>query len=141
MSQASSAAAGGFVRVESAVPNARGAYPGLFALVNGLARSGALSPAEHAWWRSANAWYDAAYPDPALVDPSLFDRSLHPLTSCWFRADAVHLLARVPGYTGLLDRHGVAWAERRSADPGPVLYADAVQVVVADQRFSQEIPS
>lgn len=42
-----------------------------------------------------------------------------------------HLLGRVPGYLALLDRYGVAWAERRSNKPGHVLYEEAVQVVVA----------
>jgi len=36
----------------------------------------------------------------------------------------------VPGYLALLERYGIAWRERRSADPGLVRYADADQVVV-----------
>jgi hypothetical protein len=55
----------GYLRFESARPNSRGAYPGIFGLANGLTRSGRLSP-----------------------------------------------------------------ADRRSTDPGPILYEDAVQIVV-----------
>jgi hypothetical protein len=53
-----------YVRYESAVPNAGGAHPGIFGLANGLARSGALSAADWAWWRASNDWYDAAYVTP-----------------------------------------------------------------------------
>jgi len=119
-----------YARFESAVPNSRGAYAGVFGLANGLARSGRLSDADWAWWRAANDWYDVAYPDPGLVDPTLFDRARNPVVTCWFLDSAEHLLCRVPGYLALLDRYGIAWRERRSADPGLVRYRDEVQVVV-----------
>ena len=123
-----------FLRWESPEPNARGAYVGVFGLVNGLARSGRLSAEHHAWWRAANDWLDAAYTDPASVDAGLFDRARHPVVSCWFRASATHLIARVPDYLSLLDSYGLAWIERRSTDPGVVLYSDADQVVVIPHR-------
>jgi hypothetical protein len=119
-----------YVRFESAVPNGRGGYTGVFGLANGLARSGRLSAADRAWWRAANDWYDAAYRDPALVDPTLFDRTRHPGLTCWFLDSAEHLLGRLPGYLDLLDRHGIGWRERRSADPGVVRYRDDVQIAV-----------
>ena len=119
-----------YVRFESAVPNDRGGYTGVFGLANGLARSGILSAADLAWWRAANDWYDAAYPDPASIDPTLFDQARHPGTTCWFADSAEHLLCRVPGYLALLDRYGIAWRERRSADPGLIRYRDDVQIVV-----------
>ncbi|HEX8306208.1 MAG TPA: hypothetical protein VF612_15130 [Jatrophihabitans sp.] len=118
------------MRYESAVLDARGAHPGIFGLANGLARSGTLSAADWAWWRASNDWYDAAYRDPATVDPTLFDRGRHPAVTCWFRASAEPLLCRVPGHLELLDRYGIGWRERHSADPGVVRYADADQVVV-----------
>jgi hypothetical protein len=102
---------------------------GIFGLANGLARSDVLTPAG-AWWRANNDWLDAAHTDPASVDPTIFDKNIYPRTSCWFRGSATHLLERVPGYLALLDRYGVAWVERRSFDPGTVLYEDADQVVV-----------
>ncbi|MET3803328.1 hypothetical protein ABIB25_000312 [Nakamurella sp. UYEF19] len=40
------------------------------------------------------------------------------------------------GYLDLLDRYGVTWRERRSADPGEPLYEDDVQVVVVPRRAS-----
>lgn len=119
-----------YVRFEAAVPNSRGTYPGVFGLANGLARSGRLSADDWAWWRAANDWYDAAYPDPATVDPTLFDKGRHPGLTCWFCDSAEHLLRRLPGYLALLDRYGIAWRERRSADPGVIRYRDDVQVAV-----------
>lgn len=111
---------------------APGKHPtGVFGLANGLARSGRLTPEDRAFWRAGNDWFDAAYPDPGVVDPTLFDKAVHPVTSCWFEESAAaHLLVRVPGYLALLDRYGVGWVERRSADPGVVLYRDDVQIVV-----------
>jgi hypothetical protein len=119
-----------FVRYQAAEPSPRGSHPGIFALANHLAREGHLTSDEYAWWRTNNDWYDAAYQDPGKVEPSIFDRTIHPITSCWFKVTAEHLLARIPGYLRLLDAHGVRWAEVRSDDPGHVIYEDDVQVVV-----------
>lgn len=103
---------------------------GIFGLSNGLAKEGVLNDEDYEWWVSANAWYDAAYPDPHAVDPTVYDRALHPYAQAWFKTTANHLLAKVPGYLALLGRYGVRWEELRSADPGMVLYEDDVQVVV-----------
>ena len=112
------------------MPNVGGRCPGIFALANGLARCGRLTEVDWAWWRLNNDWLNAAYPDPALTDPSLFDPSMHPVVSCWFKAGVHRVLHRVPGYLNLLDRYDVAWIERRSLDPGKILYEDDFQVVV-----------
>ncbi|MCP3804834.1 hypothetical protein NLX83_36765 [Allokutzneria sp. A3M-2-11 16] len=120
-----------YLRYESPSPNARGAHTGVFGLANGLARAGTLSPDDWAWWRANNDWFDEAYPDPGKADPTLFDKSVHPVTACWFKPTATHLLERVPGYLALLDRYGVACVERTSTAPGRVLYEDDVQIVVA----------
>ncbi|MCQ2001040.1 hypothetical protein [Arthrobacter zhaoxinii] len=119
-----------FVRYEATEPNARGARIGIFGLANGLAMEGRLSREDYEWWTSANVWYDDAYPDPSTTDPAVYDRAIHPHAQAWFRVSADHLLARIPGYIGLLTRYGVNWQERRSTDPGRVLYEDEVQVVV-----------
>jgi hypothetical protein len=127
-----------YIRYESASPNERGRHVGIFGLANGLARSGELSPADWAWWRESNDWLTAAYIDPGTVDPTIFDKRVHPHISCWFNESATHLLDRVPGYLAILDRHGVAWAERRSLDPGVVIYEDADQVVVVPRAAAPE---
>lgn len=119
-----------YIRFESAVADEHGRRIGIFALANRLARSGALSPEDWAWWRANNDWLDAAYPDPGQVDPTLFDKSVHPHATCWFKDTATHLLDRVPGTLALLDSYEVGWVEARSTDPGVVLYEDADQVVV-----------
>jgi hypothetical protein len=119
-----------YLRYEATTPNSRGAHTGIFGLANGLARGGKLTAADHDWWRTNNAWYDAAYRDPGTVDPTLFDKAVHPVTSSWFKDSATHLIERVPGYLDLLDRHGVGWVLRTSDDPGEVLYEDDVQVIV-----------
>ncbi|MCS7475405.1 hypothetical protein ACFFQW_15580 [Umezawaea endophytica] len=120
-----------FIRYEAEQASPGKTPTGIFGLANGLARSGRLTPEDRAFWRAGNDWYDAAYQDPGAVDPALFDKTVNPVVSCWFRESAAaHLLARVPAYLALLDRYGVGWVERRSHDPGVVLYADDVQIVV-----------
>lgn len=119
-----------FVRSEATEPNARGARFGIFGLANALARDGRLNREDYEWWVGANAWYDTAYPDPSTTDPGIYDRGIHPHAQAWFRVSAEHLLARLPGYLGLLTRYGIDWQEVRSPDPGRVLYEDDVQVVV-----------
>ena len=123
-----------FVRYQASVPNSRGTFPGVFALCNGLARTGVLSDADRTWWRAGNDALELAYTDPATVDPTIFDRTRHPAVSCWFKEGSTHLLARVAGYTDLLDRYAVGWTRLRSRDPGAVLYQDADQIVVEPHR-------
>lgn len=119
-----------FVRFEATNPSPSGRHPGVFALVNGLAHDGRLTDEQARWWRANNDWFNATYTDPASVDPSLFDRSVNPVTSCWFKADAIHLTDRLHGYLALLDSHEIGWTELRSDDPGIVVYEDQDQVVV-----------
>lgn len=120
-----------YIRYEADRASVGESSTGIFGLANGLARSGRLTPEDWAFWRAGNDWYDAAYPDPGVVDPALFDKAVNPVVSCWFReSTATHLLVKVPAYLALFDRYGVGWVERRSHDPGVILYADAVQVVV-----------
>ena len=125
-----------YLRFESREPGRRGTHAGVFALANGLARTGRLSSVDHAWWRAGNAWYEAELPNPGRVDPSLFDRERNPVVSCWFRATAGEALERVDGYLGLLSRYATPWRLRRSPDPGRVLYEDEFQVMVAPDRHS-----
>ncbi|SDO50464.1 hypothetical protein SAMN05216368_12031 [Cryobacterium flavum] len=120
-----------YVRFEATVANSRGVTPGIFALANELAHSNKLSDEDFVWWRENNDWFNAAYANPGAIDSTLFDRSVHPRTVCWFKTSANHLLTRATGYLNLLDRYGVGWVERRSKDPGLILYEDDVQVVVA----------
>ncbi|MER5890284.1 hypothetical protein ABT160_41195 [Streptomyces sp. NPDC001941] len=119
-----------FVRFQSTERAPRGHFPGVFALANGLAREGRLSPEEYRFWRAANDWYDASYPDPSRTDPTVYDHALNPGATAWFKSTAVHLLDRVPGYLDLLAAHGVACERVESAAPGRVVYEDDVQVVV-----------
>jgi hypothetical protein len=116
----------GFVRFRSRFPDTRGAFIGVFGLVNVLGRHGMLAPAEERFRRESNAWYDAAYPDPYAVLPSLADR---PLAASWFRVSATTLLDRVPGYLAILDHHAIAWERVETDAPGEVLYEDDQQVV------------
>lgn len=54
-----------YVRFDALKKNSRGIAPGVFALANGLAHSGALSNEDYAWWRANNDWMNGAYSDPA----------------------------------------------------------------------------
>lgn len=119
-----------FVRYQAAEPNHRGAKIGIFGLANGLAREGALTDEDYQWWARANAWFDAAYPDPSSIDPSVYVRAVNPKAQAWFKTTAGHLLAGVPQYLALLERYGVSWEVARTSNPGIILYEDDVQVVV-----------
>ncbi|MEI5098599.1 hypothetical protein RB200_07910 [Streptomyces sp. PmtG] len=116
-----------YVRFESPTRHERGHFPGVFALVNGLARDGRLTAGQERFRRAGNDWYDAAYPTP---DASFYDPERHPGAVAWFKSTATHLIERVPGYLDVLAAHGVPCREVRSADPGRVVYEDDVQVVV-----------
>ncbi|MGW1234329.1 hypothetical protein [Streptomyces californicus] len=119
-----------YVRFQSPDRSPRGHFPGIFALANGLARDGRLTEEQHRFWRAANDWYDAAYTDPSRIDPSVYDPEVNPGAVAWFKASAVHLLDRVPGYLALLAAHQVACERLESADPGRIVYEDEDQVVV-----------
>ncbi|MFJ9810381.1 hypothetical protein ACIRTB_19355 [Streptomyces sp. NPDC101158] len=119
-----------FVRYQATVRSPRGHFPGIFALANTLARDGRLSEEQYRFWRAANDWYDAAYPDPSATDPTVYDEARHPGAVAWFKATATRLLDRVPGYLDLLAAHGVPCVRVESADPGRIVYEDDVQVVV-----------
>jgi len=123
-----------FVRFHSPHPNARGTFPGVFALANGLRSDGRLSDADVDWLRAANTTATLAYADPSVTHPEVYDRALHPTAEAWFRVSALHLTEMVRGYLELLARYGVACVESRSDDPGEVIYSDDVQVVVVPFR-------
>lgn len=127
-----------YVRFQSAVPNARGAFPGVFALVNGLARHGLLTSADQDWVRRANADADDAYPDPSTTDPLSYDPTVHPGARAWFRQDAHDLLRRTEAYLDLLSRYEVPWMELRTASPGRIVYADLVQVVAVPGSYPDD---
>lgn len=115
-----------YVRRQRPTPNARGHHTGIFGLVNGLARAGALSSAEWTFWRTHNDWYEAnlTYPDARA-----YDRAVNPLAASWFKTSAVAFLAPIPGYLAILRAHSVDCVEARADDPGAVVYEDAHQVV------------
>jgi len=129
-----------FVRYRSAAPNQRGAYPGVFALVNGLATGGRLTAEDHVWWVATNAAGEELYADPSRVDPSCYDRELHPGAAAWFRSSATELLDLSSGYLDLLDRYAVPWHELRTDRPGRVVYSDEVQVVAVPFRHPDDWP-
>jgi hypothetical protein len=119
-----------YIRYESPTPNERGHHTGVFGLANGLARAGVLSDAEHEFCRINNAWYDETLTYPSAGSPEGYDRAINPLAASWFKASAAVFLKRVQGYLAILRADGVACVERRSDDPGVVIYEDAHQVAV-----------
>ncbi|MFD6312807.1 hypothetical protein [Streptomyces nigra] len=119
-----------YLRFQSPHRNSRRRFTGVFGLANNLARQGRLSEQQQAFRRRNNRWYDAAYTDPSTVDPRVYDEHVNPGAAAWFKPSATHLLARVPGYLPILAAHGVACQLLRSADPGRVVYEDAVQIMV-----------
>ena len=118
-----------YVRFRSPTPNARGVQVGVFALANGLERIGAFTPEESERWRRANAWFEAAYPEPTSTEPRVYDRTANPGAVAWFRRTAVELIEMTTLYAELLDAHRVPWERVETDDPGRVIYEDAVQVI------------
>jgi hypothetical protein len=123
-----------YIRFQGTTRSPRGHFPGVFALANGLARDGRLNDEQYRFWRAGNDWYDAHYANPSDVDPTVYDRELHPGAVAWFKATAVHLIERVPGYLELLTAHGVPCERIESADPGRIIYEDEDQVVVVPRE-------
>ncbi|MER5439781.1 hypothetical protein [Streptomyces sp. NPDC002790] len=119
-----------YVRFQSALPDERNQFKGVFGLVNNLARDGRLTADQERFRSESNAWYDAAYTDPSTVDPSVYDPAVNPGATAWFKPSAAHLVERVAGYLEILATHDVECHEVKSTDPGRVIYEDDVQIVV-----------
>jgi hypothetical protein len=128
-----------YVRYQSAEPNARGIFPGVFMLVNVLGKGGQLTAEQESFRRRSNDWYDAAYPDPMTVDSTVYDRAINPGAAAWFKVRSAHLVDRVAGYLAILDAHGVEWRRLESDDPGRVIYEDVDQVVVVPRQLTEQL--
>lgn len=118
-----------YVRFQATVRSRSGYFHGVFALANGLARDGKLTPEQYRFWRAGNDWYEAAYTDPSTVDPSVYDKERNPGAVAWFKESAHELIAGVDGYLELLAAHGVGCERVESTDPGKIIYEDQDQVV------------
>lgn len=129
-----------FRRFQSAVPNRRGSFPGIFAMANGLLRAGMLAEADSDWVRRENARGEHAYTDPSTVVPGCYDPVRNPGARSWFKDDAHELLAMAREYAVLLDRYDVAWVELRTAHPGRIVYEDEVQVVAVPFTHEEHWP-
>lgn len=123
-----SVAQNSYVRFQGTVRHPRGHFPGVFALVNGLAREGRLAPEEERFRRTNNDWYNAAYITPTGVYEG------NPGAVAWFKASAGHLIDRVDGYLEILAAHNVECRRIQSSDPGRIVYEDPDQVVVVPRR-------
>ncbi|WP_226366947.1 hypothetical protein [Pseudonocardia sp. ICBG162] len=126
-----------FVRYESPIEDDLGRRVGVFGLTNTLGRSGHLSAADHQFWRTSNEWYNQTLVYPPT---GAYDKLAHPLAAAWFKATATQFLAPIDGYLAILRRHGVACIERRSDDPGRVIYEDQHQVVVVPHLSADIAP-
>ncbi|ROR73946.1 hypothetical protein [Bogoriella caseilytica] len=129
-----------FVRYQSAVPNRRGRFPGIFALANGLGTAGLLSVEDAVWLRAANDRANATYVDPVTVVADCYDHTKNPGARAWFKASAVDLLRQAEVYLGLLDRHRIGWVELRTSAPGRITYEDNVQVVAVPPVYPDHWP-
>ncbi|WP_246132510.1 hypothetical protein [Microbacterium mitrae] len=108
---------------------AGGLFPGVFALVNGLAAEGILTSDDAQWVRETNDHANAAYRDPSSVVADCYDPIANPGARSWFKATAEELLTLTRGYLELLARYDVRWVEPRTDSPGRITYEDDVQVV------------
>lgn len=119
-----------YLRCQGLQLDSRGVFPGIYGLANGLARADKLSPQDYLWWQAANAFGDAAYPDPSALHPEVYNRQINPHAQAWFKTSAKHLIAYTAGYLVLLRKYGILVVELRSNDPGEIIYEDSVQIVV-----------
>lgn len=129
-----------FVRFQSAVPNRRGRFPGVFALANGLRDTGRLTDTDRRWLAAANERAEGMYVDPSSVEPGCFDDIRHPGARSWFRTGAADLLTMSAEYLDLLDRYGVGWVELRTDRPGRTTYQDDVQIVAVPLAYPADWP-
>ncbi|MFE0022345.1 hypothetical protein [Amycolatopsis sp. NPDC059021] len=127
-----------FIRYQSTTADNRGVFPGIFKLVNGLSKAGKLTPAQEAFRRETNAWYDAAYTNPTTVDPTLYDWHHNPGAVAWFKPTAAHLLERIPGYLEILDTHNIPYERQESATPGKIIYEDEHQIIAVPTHPTHE---
>ena len=126
-----------FLRFQSAVPNGRGAYPGIFAMTNGLRDAGLLADEDEEWVQRQNAHGNRSYTDPSTVVADCYNATVNPGARSWFRDDALNLLLMARRYARLLDRYEVPWVELRTERPGRIVYEDQVQVVAVP--FTYEV--
>ncbi|WP_026005582.1 hypothetical protein [Arthrobacter sp. M2012083] len=131
---------GDFIRYQSAVPNRRGRFPGVFAMANGLRDEGLLREEEKQWLHVANAHASAAYADPTTVVADCYDLELNPGARSWFKAESTPLLEMTAAYLDLLDRHSIPWMTLRTRNPGRLVYEDAVQVVAVPHTYPDHWP-
>jgi len=129
-----------FLRFQSAVPNRRGTFPGIFAMTNGLRDAGLLSADDAEWVRRQNEHGNRRYTDPSTVAPDCYSATLNPGARSWFKADALGLLRMARRYTDLLDRYDVPWTELRTDSPGRIVYEDVVQVVAVPYTHEERWP-
>ncbi|MEU7184159.1 MULTISPECIES: hypothetical protein [Streptomyces] len=120
-----------YVRFQSTTRHPHGHFPGVFALVNTLAKEGRLTPGQERFRRTNNDWYDANYPNPSDTDPTVYDRTLNPGAVAWFKSTSHDLIARVDGYLAILAAHHIPCHRLHSATPpGRIVYEDTHQIVV-----------
>jgi hypothetical protein len=131
---------GEFIRYQSAVPNRRGRFPGVFAMANGLRDAGLLSEEDKQWLKIANATATATYADPTTVVPDCYNSELNPGARSWFKAESMQLLDMTAAYLDLLDRHDVPWMALHTRNPGRLVYEDAVQVVAVPHTYPDHWP-
>jgi hypothetical protein len=123
-----------YVRFQGTTRSERGHFPGVFALVNGLAREGRLTEEQERFRRTNNDWYDANYVNPSDIDPTVYDPHLNPGAVAWFKMSSADLIKRVDGYLEVLAAHGVGCERAESSEPGTIIYEDQYQVVVVPDR-------
>ena len=129
---------GEFIRYQSAVPNRRGRFPGVFAMANGLRNEGLLSEADKQWLQVANA--NEAYTDPTTVVADCYNSELNPGARSWFKAESTQLLDMTAAYLDLLDRHNIPWLALRTRNPGRLVYEDELQVVAVPHTHPDHWP-
>lgn len=102
---------------------------GIFAAMGDAKRKGSMNLQEHIWYINIATWFNKN-----LMNPSCFEqpicKTIKFRAQSWFRLNTSEFLDRSLLVAQLLRKHGIEVHIRLSDDPGNIVYADELQIVV-----------
>lgn len=107
---------------------------GIFAAADVLRESGALPSEAGVRLEAVLSWMDQH-----LKVPPALDQSSNRRAQCWFHAGAKEAITQAWRLVAILREYDVDVQLVKTADPGLIVYRDAVQVVVKPRRHGRYI--
>ncbi len=102
---------------------------GIFAAMGDAKRKGSMSLQEHIWYINIANWFDKNLINPTCFEPPIC-KTVKFRAQSWFRLNISEHLERSFLVALLLRKHGIAVHVRLSDEPGGIIYAAELQVVV-----------